>query len=304
MPAANPAYPVKYVRPTHTSGRLFLLGFLKARFAGWRWFERRRQVRASEARRRMMAVLILTIGMGMGFSRIAQCQPIDLSHQAVGALPEAFAFWRAGRIDLGHWAVVGDSASPAGVAIQRSDKDRSVQAALAVYTPLSALNATIRTRFKLVDGSMPSAGVVLRVTGPDDYYLVRASSYDQRVSLLHVVHGTAEEVAGVDADVSKEHWQTLAVLVRDSEFTISLDDRWVLTAFDRNGLAVGQFGIWTERDDVTRFDQIEISLLKGYSERPDLQGRFGGLTSAAGGHEWYRVSRAGAWRQWPTWLIR
>jgi hypothetical protein len=221
------------------------------------------------------SVLILAIAMGMGLPRIAQCESIDLLHQAIGALPEDFAFWRAGRIDLGHWAVVGDNASPAGVAIQRSDKDRSVQAALAVYTPLSVLNATIRTRFKLVDGSMPSAGVALRVTGPDDYYLVRASSYDQRVSLLHVVHGTAEEVAGVDADVSKQHWQRLEVFVRDSEFTISLDDRWVLTAFDRKSLTIGQFGIWTERDDITRFDRIEITPLKNF-EPSDWRGRFGG----------------------------
>ena len=276
MPAVNPAPPLKYVRPNHRSGRLLLFGFLKGRFAGWRWFERRRQDCASEAGRRTMALLILTIAMGLGFSRIAQCQPIDLSHQAIGALPEEFAFWRAGRIDLGHWAVVGDSASPGGAAIQRSDKDRSVQAALAVYAQLSALNATIRTRFKLIDGSTPSAGVALRVIGPDDYYLVRASGYEQRVSLLHVVRGTAEEIAGVDADVSKEHWQTLDVLVRDSEFTISLDDRWVLTAFDRKSLTVGQFGIWTERDDVTRFDRIEITPLTNSLEPSDWQARFGG----------------------------
>jgi hypothetical protein len=230
-------------------------------------------------------VFLLTLGMTTGFSSIAQGRPIDLSNLETGGLLQQFAFWRSGQIDLGHWAIVGDAASPGGTAIQRSDKDRSVQAAFAVYTPLSALNATIRTRFKLVDGSMPSAGLVLRVTGPDDYYLVRASGYEQRVSLLHVVHGSAEEVAGVDADVSTEHWQTLEVLVRDSEFTISLDDRWVLTAFDRKGLTAGQFGIWTERDNVTRFDRIEISRLTNSFERSGWRARFGGLTSFDGGQE-------------------
>jgi hypothetical protein len=231
-----------------------------------------------------MTALILIIGMGMVFSRIGQCQPIDLLQQ-IGGPPKQFAFWRPGQVDRGHWAVIVDAASPGRAAIQRSDNDRSVQAALAVYTPLSALNARVQTRFKLIDGSMPSAGVALRVTGPDDYYLVRASGFAQRVSLLHVVHGAIEEIAGVDADISKEHWQTLEVVVQDDEFTISLDDRWVLTAFDRKGLAVGQYGIWTEHDDVTRFDQIEISPLKSYSERPELQGRFGGLTSGARGLE-------------------
>jgi len=35
----------------------------------------------------------------------------------------------------------------------------------------------------------------------------------------------------------------------------------VLTAFDYGKLVDGRFGIWTERDDVTRFDQIEIAPL-------------------------------------------
>src|SRR5262249_11306317 len=156
--------------------------------------------------------------------------------------------------------------------IQRSDKDRSVRAALAVYTPLSALNATVRTRFKLVDGSMPSAGVVLRLTGPDDYYVVRASAHEQRVSLLHVVRGVSKEVAGVDADIAEERWQSLEVVAQDKEFTISLDDRWVLTAFDYSELVGGQFGIWTERDGTTRFGRIEISPLKSGFEGSDLQG--------------------------------
>jgi hypothetical protein len=253
-PTVKPPLSVESNRPSSLSRQLRLTDLPAVGLAGWRSFATVWRFCVSA-----IGVFVLTLGMSTGLSSIAQGRPIDLSNLEIGGRPEQFAFWRSGQIDLGHWAIVGDAASPGGAAIQRSDTDGSVQAALAVYTPLSALNATIQTRFKLVDGSMPSAGVALRVTGPDDYYLVRASSYEQRVSLLHVVHGTAEEVAGVDADVSKAHWQTLEVLVLDNEFTISLDDRWVLTAFDRKGLTVGQFGIWTERDNVTRFDQIEIS---------------------------------------------
>jgi hypothetical protein len=268
MPAVKPQLSVAPIRPTNLSGQLPLTDSPAIGPAGW-------QSSAIAWRFCVSAigVFVLTLGTATGFSSIAQGRPIDLSNLEIGGRPEQFAFWRSGQIDLGHWAIVGDAASPA---IQRSDKDRSVQAALAVYTPLSALNARMKTRFKLIDGSTPSAGVALRVIGPDDYYLVRASGYEQRVSLLHVVHGTAEEIAGVDADVSKEHWQTLEVLVRDSEFTISLDDRWVLTAFDRKSLTVGQFGIWTERDDVTRFDRIEITPLTNGLEPSDGRARFGG----------------------------
>jgi hypothetical protein len=225
--------------------------------------------------RAMTPSLMLVIGVGTGFPSSAQSSQIDLSHQAIGALPQGFEFWRAGRVDFGHWSVVREGVSVGGVAIQRSGADRTVQAALAVYTPLLTLNARVRTRFKLIDGSVPSAGIALRVTSPDDYYLVRASAFEQRVALLHVVRGESEEIAGVDAEIARDHWQTLEVAARDNGFTIWLDDQWVLTAFDGSKLAGGQFGIWTERDDVTRFSQIEISLLTSDYGRSDLQDRFG-----------------------------
>ncbi len=271
MPAVKPRLSIESIRPINLSGQLRLTDSPAIGPAG-----RRSSAAAWRFCISAIGALFLTLGMATGLSSIAQGRPIDLSNLETGGQLQQFAFWRSGQIDLGHWAIVSDAASPGGTAIQRSDRDRSAQTALAVYTPLSALSATIRTRFKLVDGSMPSAGIALRVTGPDDYYLVRASSYEQRVSLLHVVHGTAEEVAGVNAEIAEQRWQTLEVTVRDIEFTISLDDRWVLTAFDYSQLMGGQFGVWTERDDVTRFDQIEISPLATGLERSGLNSTDGG----------------------------
>jgi len=275
MSAVEPRFPFESARSILASSRCALKDFRTDRLDHCRWFDQRGGVRTHAAGRALATGLMLAIAIVTGSWPIAQCRPIDLSHQEVGRLPREFAFWRAGRVDLGHWAVVGDGSGPGRTAIQRSDRDSAVQSALAVYIPVSALNAKVQTRFKLIDGSMPSAGVVLRVTDPDDYYLVRASSYEQRVSLLHVVHGTAEEIAAVNAEVSEEHWQTLQVIARDNEFTILLDDRWILTAFDRRGLTAGQFGVWTERDDTTRFDQIEISPLTSGVEQSDWRGQSG-----------------------------
>ncbi len=207
---------------------------------------------------------------------LAQSGTIDLPHQNIGAPPEQFEFWRGSQVDVGHWAVVDDSGSPGGTAIQRSDADRAAQAALAIYAPVSVINARIRTHFKLIDGSTPSAGIALRVTGPDDYYLVRVGEDDQRISLFRVARGVSEEIAGADADIARNHWQILEVTAKDNEFTIWLDDAWVLTVFDDGKLISGQFGIWTERDDVTRFDQVEISPITADYSRFDPQGRPGG----------------------------
>jgi hypothetical protein len=231
---------------------------------------------ASTCRLAAIALLVLTIGIGAGPFSVAQSRPIDLSDQDIGAPPRAFAFWRAGRTDVGHWTVVGDAVSPGNTAIQRLDTDRSVQTALAVYTPLSARDGRIRASFKLIAGSTPSAGVALRIIDPDDYYVVRASADEQRVALFHVVRDISEEIAGVDAEIARDHWQTLEVAAKDNGFTIWLDDQWVLTAFDDSRPVGGQFGVWTERDDVTRFNDIEISPLTSNFGQFDLKGRSGG----------------------------
>ena len=90
---------------------------------------------------------------------------------------------------------------------------------------------------------MPSAGIAVRVTDPDDYYLVRVSAFELRLSLLHVVNGMAEEVAGVDADITIDHWQSLEVVVDGNSFKMSLDDRWAPTAFDDGKPVAGQLRI-------------------------------------------------------------
>jgi hypothetical protein len=206
----------------------------------------------------------------------AQSAIIDLSQQQIGAQPQNFEFWHAGRSDVDHWSVVHEVALGDMQAIQSSGADRDEQPSLAIYSPLAATNVRVRARFKVVKGSRPSVGLVIRVTSPDDYYLVRVGTFDQRLSLLHVVHGVPDEIAGVDADIAWNHWQTLEVAVKDDGFTMQLDDRWVLTAFDRGEHVSGRCGIWTEHSDIARFGEIEISPLRSVDDQPELQMRLGG----------------------------
>jgi hypothetical protein len=248
MPAVNP---IRFVQLARLIGTAVLLG------------------------RAMTPSLMLMIGLGAGFPSSAQSSQIDLSHQEIGAPPQEFELWRAGTVDFGHWAVVREGAS-VGVAIQGSGADRADEPLLAVYTPVSAIDARIRIQFKLIDGSMPSAGIALRVISPDDYYLVRASAFEQRLSLLHIIHGTPEEIAGIDAEIARDHWQTLEVVINGNGFTMWLDDQWALTAFDYGKLVGGRFGIWTERDDTTRFGQIDISPLPSVHDRFATPDRVGG----------------------------
>jgi hypothetical protein len=208
------------------------------------------------------AMAIASIFGSIAASVAAQAAPaIGLTQQQPGMPPTNFQFWRAGQNDSSHWTIVRDPTAAGGVSIQQADSDKDARSALAVYDLLSLANAKVRVGFKLIDGSMPSAGIAVRVTSPDDYYLVRVSAFEERLSFIHVVHGEFEEVAGVDAEITQDHWQTLEVAASGDHFTISLDDRWALTVFDRNPPANGNFALWTEKDSVARFDQLQITPL-------------------------------------------
>jgi hypothetical protein len=235
----------------------------------------RRDWRASAtACRHWMAALMVTVGVfASPVSAITQSQTVDLSRQPVGSASQDFELWRAGEPDSNHWTIEREATTENSVSIQQSGANRTAWPSLAIYRPLWAVNAKIGAQFKLIDGSMPSAGIVVRVTSPNDYYLIRASAFEQRLSFLHVVDGTSEEIANVDADITLNHWQSLEVVVDGNSFKISLDGKWVLTAFDHSKPTNGQFGIWAERDDVTRFNQIEISSLTYGSNQDDLRGR-------------------------------
>ena len=222
----------------------------------------------------IVAALMVTIGVVTSpASAITQSQTVNLSRQPIGGAPQDFECWRAGEPDPNHWTIVRDAATENSVSIQQSGANRTALPSLAIYKPLWAVNAKISAQFKLIDGSMPSAGIAVRVTSPNDYYLVRVSAFEQRLSLLHVVGGTPEEIAGVDADITQNHWQSLEVVANGNSFKISLDGQWALTAFDYSKPVNGQIGIWAERDDVTRFNQIEISSLAYASNQDDVRGR-------------------------------
>jgi hypothetical protein len=101
----------------------------------------------------------------------------------------------------------------------------------------------------------------VRLSSPQDYYLVQVDALRDRVLFSRVSDGTSEEVVAVDADIASHSWHTLTVRAVDNEFTVSLDGIWVFTAFDRTLSQAGRIALWTKGDSVTRFDQIEIAPL-------------------------------------------
>ncbi len=188
---------------------------------------------------------------------------IDLEQGEIGAPPGEFDLSPSGEVKQGSWTVVRDATAKTGVAIEQAGvKSAEDRFPLAIYKPASLKNAEISLRLNAAGGkSNQGGGVAVRLSSPQDYYLVQLDALRDRV-LLSLVHtGVSEEIVGVDADVASHAWHTLTVRAKDDEFVVSLDGIWVFTGFDKTLSQAGRIALWTKGDSVTRFDQIEIAPL-------------------------------------------
>jgi hypothetical protein len=162
----------------------------------------------------------------------------------------------------GRWTVVRDVTAIDGTAIEHANIDpHENRYSLAIYAPVSTKDFKLRVRFKIMKGTMQAAGIAVRFVDVGSYYFVSASALEQRLDLFRIVTGKKERIWGTDADVLRDRWHLLDLQAIDDEFTVSLDRNWLFTARDSTLPDEGQIGLWTEEDNVTRFDRLEIETL-------------------------------------------
>jgi hypothetical protein len=185
---------------------------------------------------------------------------LDIGKNGVGTPPAGFDFQQTGEGEPGRWTVVRDPTAADGFAIEQMSTDQHEDRfPLAIYQPLAFENAEITVRFKIVSGTMLSAGVALSVRNPGSYYAVSASALEQRVDLLLVMNGRIEHLEGsAEANIEVNRWHTLRVKLNDDHFAVVLDEKVLFATYDRTRMKDGRVALWTREDNVTRFDSIEI----------------------------------------------
>jgi hypothetical protein len=133
---------------------------------------------------------------------------------------------------------------------------------LAIYKPLSVKNVDVSVRFKAVAGRVDQAGgIALRLSDPDNYYVVRANALKDNVRFYRVASGRRVQIAGVNTKVSANEWHTLGLKAEGEGFTITFDGKELYRANDNAITAAGRVALWTKADSVTRFDHIEMKTL-------------------------------------------
>jgi hypothetical protein len=187
---------------------------------------------------------------------------IDLAKDAIGAPPANFEFARTGEGSLGDWRLVRDPASPGGAAIEHVSTDtHDDRYSLAIYKPLVAENVEVSVGFRIMSGSVATAGIAIGLRNPDSYYAIGANALEHRVDLFLVANGKRERIDGSEAEVTRDRWHVLGVKVNDDHFAVSFDNTLLFTTFDRTRMKDGRVALWTQEDNVTRFDNVEIRRL-------------------------------------------
>jgi hypothetical protein len=188
---------------------------------------------------------------------------IDVAAMQPGLAPEGFTFWRTGSGEAAEWRVVNDPSAAGQKAIAQTSKDTTdYRFPLAVYQPISAKNVDVVVRFKPVAGTVDQAGgIAVRLTTPDDYYVVRANALEDNVNFYRVVKGRRSQIRGFDAKVAGNQWHTLGLRAEGERFTVSFDGKTLFTADDKTFANPGKVALWTKADSVTHFDSIAITPL-------------------------------------------
>jgi Galactocerebrosidase, C-terminal lectin domain len=183
---------------------------------------------------------------------------------SAGTAPANFEFARTGSGAPGAWVVVRDDTADGGYALEQQSLDRTdYRFPLAIYQPVSAKNVDVRVRFKAISGTVDRAGgIAVRLSGPNDYYVVRTNALEDNVRFYRVVKSNREQLATADVKVPSNTWNVLGLRAEGDRFTVSFNGKTLYTATDRTFEAPGKVALWTKADSVTRFDRLEINALQ------------------------------------------
>jgi hypothetical protein len=113
-----------------------------------------------------------------------------------------------------------------------------------------------------VEGAIhDGAGIVVRLTDPDNYYLLRAFPYETRVRFYKVENGRRSTPAGKDLEIPTDQWHELKLMAVGSEFTAYFNGEKLFSCEDESFKEAGGFGLWCKPNNVTYYDDLVADII-------------------------------------------
>ncbi|HKD74216.1 MAG TPA: hypothetical protein VKB76_01925 [Ktedonobacterales bacterium] len=209
--------------------------------------------------------MLLAVGGAMSATDVAAQQPtaVALGTARIGQLPDGFKMARTGQGAPAAWSVVEDvSVAPGKVLAQTSIDQTDYRFPLAIFDGVTARDVEVSVRFKAVGGHIDRAGgIAVRLTDPDNYYVLRANALEDNVNFYYVLRGSRRQIRGVSTKVASDRWHELSLKAVGDNFTIGFNGTTLFSAADRTISTPGKVALWTKADSVTRFDSLMIRTL-------------------------------------------
>ena len=125
----------------------------------------------------------------------------------------------------------------------------------AVRKDVAVADGFVEVKFKSISGREDQAGgVVWRWKDGDNYYVARANTLEDNVSLYFTANGRRNTIKYVDAPVRSNVWHMLRVEFAGRKIRVLLDGKNYIDLEDGRIAGPGAVGVWTKADSVTAFD--------------------------------------------------
>lgn len=188
---------------------------------------------------------------------------VSFAETAPGSLPPGFTPGLTGGGGPVAWQIVADDSVASRRVLAQTSADRTdTRFPICIYERASGRDIDVAVRFKPVSGRVDqAAGIIVRVTDANNYYVARANALEDNVRLYHVIRGRRSEFAGADAKVRSGTWQTLRLRAEGNRFQVHFEDKLLFEASDSRLPGPGRIGLWTKADSVTHFDRFSYAIL-------------------------------------------
>ena len=215
----------------------------------------------------VVLIVLVSASFALPFPLIAQTRDHvwNFDRDATGKPPEGFTSALTGQGTIGQWAVMKDATAPSqpNVLAQTSQDKTDYRFPIAIADG-SYKDLALSVRFKAIAGRVDQgAGLVFRLKGKDNYYIVRANALEDNFRLYHVVNGRRIQFAGANFKVTSQEWHEIKVEARGGEFKCFYDGQLKFSAKDTTFKDAGRIGLWTKADSVIYFDDLTLKDLSG-----------------------------------------
>lgn len=192
--------------------------------------------------------------------------PLPASAQLIAplTLPDGRIACTQGKTGVGRvtdWKVVPEPSAPGGWALSETAGDATdLRFALCISEQTVARDLEATLRFKAIGGSHSrAAGLVLRAQSANDYYVVRADALEGSVRLYRMAGGRRAQIAAKSVEVASDRWHTLRVILKGSNFEVSLNGAVLFKATDASLPQPGAVGVWSQADSVILFGSLLVA---------------------------------------------